>query len=113
MTLSPGTRLGPYEVSSLLGSGGMGAVYRAWDGRLGRDVAVKILPAGALADADAVQRFEREAKAVGALNHPAVVAVFDVGNHDGLHYVVSELLEGENLRKRLSGSPLPVRKALD
>ena len=113
MTLSPGTRLGPYEVSSLLGSGGMGAVYRAWDARLGRDVAVKVLPAGALADAEAVQRFEREAKAVGALNHPAVVAVFDVGDHDGLHYVVSELLEGENLRKRLNGSSLPVRKALD
>jgi serine/threonine protein kinase len=91
----------------------MGAVYRARDARLGRDVAVKVLPAGALADADAVLRFEREAKAVGALNHPAVVAVFDVGNHDGLHYVVSELLEGETLRKRLAGSSLSVRKALD
>jgi dipeptidyl aminopeptidase/acylaminoacyl peptidase len=91
----------------------MGAVYRAWDARLGRDVAVKVLPAGALADTDAVARFEREARAVGALNHAAVVAVFDVGDHDGLHYVVSELLEGETLRKRMAGSPLTVRKALD
>ena len=102
MTLAPGTRLGPYEIIDSIGAGGMGEVYRAHDARLGRDVAVKILPSIFLNDPDRLQRFEHEARAAGALNHPNILAVYDVGSIDGMPYVVSELLEGESLRLRLA-----------
>ena len=102
MSLAPGTRLGAYEILSLLGAGGMGEVYRAKDPRLGRDVAIKVLPAAFSADPDRLRRFEQEARAAAALNHPNILAVHDIGTHDGAPYIVSELLEGETLRKRLS-----------
>jgi eukaryotic-like serine/threonine-protein kinase len=102
MTLSAGTRLGPYEILGLVGAGGMGEVYRARDPRLGRDVAIKVLPSDVVTDPERLQRFEREARAVAALNHPNVLTVFDVGTHDGTPYVVTELLEGETLRELLS-----------
>ena len=101
MTLVAGTRLGPYEVVSLLGAGGMGEVYRARDGRLGRDVAIKVLHASFSADPDRLRRFEHEARAAGILNHPNITAVYDVGSHEGMAYVVTELLEGETLRQVL------------
>jgi len=112
MTLAAGARLGPYEIVSLLGSGGMGEVYRARDARLGRDVAIKVLPSLVVDDPDRLRRFEVEAKAAGALNHPNVLAVLDVGRHDGAPYVVSELLEGETLGERMRNA-LPLRKVLD
>src|SRR5437773_10298091 len=102
MPLTTGSRLGPYEILSLLGAGGMGEVYRARDPRLGRDVAIKVLPPSFSADADRVRRFEREARAAGALSHPNVTAIFDVGSHDGVPSVVSELLEGVVLRAALA-----------
>ena len=101
MTLAPGLRLGPYEILGQLGAGGMGEVYRAHDPRLARDVAIKVLPGELVQNHDRLRRFEREAKAAGALNHPNVLVIFDVGNDDGVPYVVSELLEGETLRRRL------------
>jgi eukaryotic-like serine/threonine-protein kinase len=113
MAVKPGARLGPYEVLSLLGAGGMGEVYRARDARLAREVAIKVLPEDSTADAERLQRFEQEAKAVGALNHPNLVAVFDTGAHEGTPFVVFELLEGETLRARLAGKALPPPKALD
>jgi len=113
MTLSAGTRLGPYEVVAPLGAGGMGEVYRATDPRLGREVAVKVLPATFSKDADRLKRFESEARAAGVLNHPGITAVYDFGMEDGAPYIVTELLEGETLRSRLSTGTLPVRKALD
>src|SRR5262245_2852893 len=113
MELRAGSQLGPYEILGSIGAGGMGEVYRARDPRLGRDVAVKVLPGSALQELDRLRRFEQEAKAAGALNHPNVLAVYDVGAHDGAPFVVSELLEGETLRSRMGGSALPVRKALD
>src|SRR5512133_2906966 len=100
MSLQPGVHLGPYEVLARLGAGGMGEGYRARDTRLGRDVAVKVLPDALRADPDRLRRFEQEARAASALNHPNLLAVFDVGTHDGVFYVVSELLEGETLRER-------------
>src|SRR5512136_188755 len=99
MTLPAGARLGPYEVLDLLGVGGMGEVYRARDPRLGRDVAVKILPSEVGADPERLRRFEQEARAVAALNHPNILTVFDVGAHEGTPYVVMELLQGETLRE--------------
>src|SRR4030095_13164586 len=113
MPVIEGTRLGPYEILSPLGSGGMGEVYRARDKRLGRDVAVKVLPANFSTDRDRLQRFQQEACAAGALNHPNILSIHDIGTHDGAPYVVSELLEGETLRKRLSGTTLPQRRAID
>ncbi|HUL74072.1 MAG TPA: protein kinase [Vicinamibacterales bacterium] len=113
MSLAAGTRLGPYEIVAPLGAGGMGEVYRAHDSRLGREVAVKVLPASFAADADRLRRFEQEARAIGALNHANIVAVYDIGTHDGAPYVVSELLDGETLRTRVGDSPLPRRKAID
>lgn len=107
MSLTPGTNLGPYRIASLLGSGGMGEVYRAKDTRLGRDVAVKILPASFAADADRRARFEREAQAIASLSHPNVVAIFDTGIQESQAYVVMELLTGQTLRQRLSGSSSP------
>jgi serine/threonine protein kinase len=109
----PGSRFGPYEIAALIGSGGMGEVYRARDPRLGRDVALKILPSAFSADPDRLRRFEQEARATAALNHPNILAVFDVGAHEEQPYVVSELLEGQTLRERMKGGPLPVRKAID
>ncbi len=113
MPLTPGSRLGPYEILSAIGAGGMGEVYRAKDPRLGRDVAIKVLPPTFSADADRLRRFEQEAKAAGVLNHPNVTAVYDIGQHDGAPYVVQELLEGETLRSVLSGGKLSSRKAID
>jgi Protein kinase domain len=98
MALPSGTRMGPYELVAPLGAGGMGEVYRARDERLARDVAIKVLPSGLTSDPERLQRFEREAKAAGALNHPHILAVHDVGRHDGSPYVVSELLVGQTLR---------------
>ena len=113
MALALGTKLGPYEIQAPLGAGGMGEVYRARDTRLGRDVAIKILPPQFSSDPLRKQRFEQEAKAAGLLNHPNITAVHDIGVHEGAPYIVTELLEGETLRERLAGGPLPQRKALD
>src|SRR6266700_1722219 len=96
-----GTKLGRYEIRSQLGAGGMGEVYRARDEKLNRDVAIKVLPATYSQDADRLRRFEQEAQAAGALNHPNILAVHDVGTHEDAPYVVSELLEGESLKERL------------
>ncbi len=113
MALSAGTRLGPYEILALLGAGGMGEVWRAKDPRLGRDVAIKVLPASFSADADRLRRFEQEARAAGVLNHPNVTIVYDIGQHDGAPYVVQELLEGETLRLGLARGRFSPRKAID
>ena len=113
MTLQPGDRLGPYEVRSALGAGGMGEVYRAHDSRLRREVAVKVLVASATADPDRLRRFELEACAAGALNHPNVLVVFDVGAHDGTPYVVSELLEGHTLREAIRAGALTPARAVE
>jgi len=110
--VTPGTRLGPYEIVALLGAGGMGEVYRARDTRLGRDVAIKVLPAEFASDPDRLRRFEQEARAIAALNHPNILAIHDIGTHEGAPYIVTELLEGESLREKLTGSPLPPRKVL-
>jgi Tol biopolymer transport system component len=107
------SQLGPYRITAPLGAGGMGEVYRATDSRLGRDVAIKVLPADVSADAERLRRFEQEARATGALNHPNILSIFDVGHHDGKPYLVAELLEGETLRERLGTSKLPMRKAVD
>jgi serine/threonine protein kinase/Tol biopolymer transport system component len=103
MPLSPGTRLGAYQIVAAIGAGGMGEVYRAHDSRLGRDVAIKVLPSPLSGDPASLARFEREARAIGALNHPNIVNVFDVGTDGGVSYVVMELVEGETLRARLQG----------
>ena len=113
MPLTSGVHLGPYEIFSLLGAGGMGEVYRGRDPRLGRDVAIKVLPANASADPGRLQRFEQEARAAAALNHPNILAVYDVGVYDGVPYIVSELLEGQTLRERVISGPIPIRTALD
>src|SRR5262245_17893723 len=107
------SEIGPYRVLSKLGEGGMGEVYRARDARLGRDVAIKVLPPAFAADPDRRARFEREAQAVAALSHPNIVAIFDTGIHDGQIYVVMELLAGHTLRERLAAGPLPARKAVE
>jgi eukaryotic-like serine/threonine-protein kinase len=112
MTISPGSRFGPYEILAPIGAGGMGEVYRAKDPRLGRDVAIKVLPASFSADADRLRRFEQEARAAGILNHPNITAVLDIGEHEGAPYVVQELLEGETLRQALAGG-LSARKSID
>jgi Tol biopolymer transport system component len=113
MALTSGTKLGPYEIIDLLGAGGMGEVYRARDSRLKREVAIKVLPQALSLDADRLRRFEQEALATAALNHPNILAVFDIGTSEGSPYVVSELLEGETLRERLRSGSIAVRKALD
>ena len=112
MALTSGTRLGPYEILSPLGVGGMGEVYRARDTRLGRDVALKVLPGAFAHDAERRARFEREARAVAALNHPNILAIYDIGSYQGVPFLVTELLEGESLREGLSAGSLPLRKAL-
>src|SRR5688572_16175740 len=111
-TLEAGAQVGPYEVVGLLGAGGMGEVYRARDPRLGRDVAIKVLPSSREGPEQA-QRLEREARAAGALNHPNIVAVYDVGTRGENPYVVTELLEGETLRERLRRGRLATRKAIE
>ncbi len=113
MPLNAGTRVGPYEVLALLGAGGMGEVYRARDERLKRDVAVKVLPASFAQDPERLRRFEQEAQSAGGLNHPNITSVYELGAFEGSPYIVTELLEGETLRARLSGGALPVRKATD
>jgi Tol biopolymer transport system component len=112
MSTGPGTQIDRYEIAALLGKGAMGEVYRARDTRLEREVAVKILPAAFSSDPDRLRRFDQEARAAGALNHPNVVAVYDVGTQDGTPYVVSELLEGETLRDLLDRGALPLRKVM-
>ena len=113
LPLLPGTRLGPYEILAPLGAGGMGEVYRARDSRLGRDVAIKVLPETFAADADRLRRFEQEARAAGVLNHPNITAVYDVGRHEGAEYVVQELLEGRTLRAILEEGMLSPRRAVE
>src|SRR5258705_10577100 len=113
MTLSAGTKLGPYEILGPIGAGGMGEVYRARDAKVDREVAVKVLPSQLTANADALARFEREAKAVAALSHPNILAIHDFGTHDGVSYAVTELLEGETLRGKLDGSTVTQRQAVD
>jgi len=108
-----GTRLGRYEIRSKIGEGGMGEVYRARDEKLNRDVAIKILPGAFSQDQERLLRFEQEAQAAGALNHPNILSVYDVNTHDGTVYVVSELLEGESLRDRIAGAMLSQRKAIE
>jgi len=110
--LSSGTKLGPYEVQSALGAGGMGEVYRARDTRLGRDVAIKILPSHLSSDAEARQRFEREAKTVSGLNHPNICTLHDIGRQDGVDFIVMEYLDGESLEQRLKKGPLPLGEML-
>ena len=113
MTISPGTLVGPFEVIDLLGAGGMGAVYRAYDPRLRRDVAIKVLPAAFARESDRLQRFEREALAVARVTHPNIVAIYDVGTYEGAPYLVTELLEGGTLREKLNGRALPLATAVD
>ncbi len=113
VTLAAGTKLGEYEVKSLVGSGGMGEVYRARDSRLGRDVAIKVLPSSLSADPDRLRRFEQEARAAAALNHPNILAVHQMGTHEGAPYLVSELLEGETLREQIKLGRIVVRRAID
>jgi serine/threonine protein kinase len=113
MILAAGTKLGRYEIRSKLGEGGMGEVYRARDEKLNRDVAIKVLPTQLSQDDDRLRRFQQEAQAAGSLNHPNILGVFDVGTHNGFTYLVTELLEGEELRERLNRGPLPQHKAID
>ncbi len=113
MQVAPGTRLGPYEILAPLGAGGMGEVYRARDTRLDRTVAIKILPTAFASDAERLQRFEQEARAIAALNHPNILAIHDVGSYNGCPYLVSEFLEGTTLHHRLNEGALSPRKATE
>jgi serine/threonine protein kinase len=113
MPVAAGEKFGPYEVQGHIGEGGMGEVYRARDTRLSRSVAIKVLPQAIANDPDHMRRFEQEARTVAALNHPNILAVYDVGVQDGTPYLVTELLEGETLRERLDRGPVPVRKAVE
>jgi serine/threonine protein kinase len=112
-TLSPGTKLGNFEILELIGRGGMGEVYRACDSRLKRDVAIKVLPAGLARDPDRIARFEREARAAGALNHPNIVAVHDIGRDEGVYWIATELVAGESLAKAIERGPMTVPKVLE
>src|SRR5690349_19006336 len=113
MSLSPGTKLGPYEIQALLGTGGMGEVYRARDTRLERVVAIKVLPSGLTSDCDLKQRLDREARAISSLNHPHICALYDIGMQDGIDFLVMEYLEGETLADRLQKGALAIEKVLD
>src|SRR5262245_59724402 len=113
MNLTTDKQLGPYEILSPLGAGGMGEVWRARDTRLNREVAIKVLPASLTRDADRLRRFEQEARATSVLNHPNILTVYDIGGHEGTPFIVAELLEGEELRKQLNIGALPVRAAID
>jgi len=110
--LPAGSTLSHYRIVSKIGAGGMGEVYCARDMKLGRDVAIKVLPAAFSDDSERLRRFEQEAQAAGALNHPNILVIFHIGTHEGAPYIVSELLEGETLRDRMAGAALPQRKAL-
>ena len=113
MALTAGHRLGPYQIEGMLGVGGMGEVYRARDPRLGRNVAIKVSSTAFSADVDRLHRFEQEARAAAALNHPNILAVYDIGTHAEAPFIVSELLEGQTLRDRLNSGPVAVRKAIE
>ena len=113
MRLAAGTRVGPYEIIAALGAGAMGEVYRARDERLGRDVAIKVLSEWAAADSEMLRRFELEARAAGSITHPGIVCIHDIGQADGGPFIVTELLEGENLRERLRRGPLTLSSAID
>ena len=112
MGLSPGTRLGPYEIVSPIGVGGMGEVYRARDPRLGRDVAIKVLPAAAALDPDRPARFDREARLLASLNHPHIATLHGVEHSDGVRGLVLELVEGDTLADVVARGPVPVREAV-
>jgi eukaryotic-like serine/threonine-protein kinase len=112
MALTSGTKLGPYEIQSPLGAGGMGEVYRARDRRLERTVAVKVLPSHLSDNSEAKQRFDREARAISSLNHPNICTLYDVGHQNGIDYLVMEFLEGETLADRLARGPLPPEQVL-
>ena len=113
MPLLPGSRLGPYEIGTLLGAGGMGEVYRARDPRLDRTVAIKILPAELSADADHLRRFEREARSASALNHPNIVTIYELAQDGSTHFIAMELIEGQTLRQVLAAGSLPIRKIIE
>src|SRR5450759_3330305 len=113
MPLAPGTILGQYEIRAPLGAGGMGEVYRAHDTRLDREVAIKVLPESLTADPDRLRSFQQEARAAAALNDPNLLALYPMEPHDGVSYMVSELLDGETLRERLKRGQIPLRKAID
>src|SRR5215472_3653371 len=113
MALSPGTILGQYEIRAPLGAGGMGEVYRAHDTRLDREVAIKVLPESLTSDRERLRRFEQEARSTAALNHPNILAVYQMATDNGISYLVEELLEGETLRERLRRGPIPLRKAIE
>jgi serine/threonine protein kinase len=112
MALSAGSSVGPYEILSPLGAGGMGEVYRARDTRLGRTVAIKVLPAHVAADPDRRQRFQREARAISGLNHPHICTLHDIGHHNGIDFLDMEYVDGETLAARLATGPLPIAQAL-
>ncbi|HTO86390.1 MAG TPA: protein kinase [Thermoanaerobaculia bacterium] len=113
MAIRPGTRLGPYEIVSALGAGAMGEVYRAKDGRLGREAAIKVLPAAYSSDRESLRRFEHEARAASALNHPNIVTVYDIGSAESVSYIAMELVEGRSLQELLASGPMPLRKTLE
>ena len=113
MTILSATKVGRFEIRSKIGEGGMGEVYRARDEKLNRDVAIKVLPSTLSQDEDRLRRFKQEAQAAGALNHPNILAVYDVGTHDDAPYVVSELLEGESLKQRLHNGSISQRTAIE
>src|SRR5262245_43542373 len=112
MALTAGTRLGPYGLISPLGAGGMGEVWRARDSRLGRDVAIKVLPEAVASDPSRLHRFEKEARSASALNHPNIVTVYDIGSADAVSYIAMELVEGKTLRELFFSGTLPLRKLL-
>src|SRR5256885_9729035 len=116
MTIARGDTLGPYEILAQIGAGGMGEVWRARDQRIGRDVAIKVLPDAYAPGDERLSRFEQEARAAGALNHPGLVTIFDVGTMNGSPYIVMELLQGETLRDAIGeapSAPLPLRRTID
>src|SRR5512135_1932457 len=114
MTVVAGSRLGPYEIVAPLGAGGMGEVYRARDAKLGREIAIKVLPSSVAEDRDRRLRFEQEARSASALNHPNILTIYDIGEADGTVYIAMELVEGRTLRELVaSGEPLPTRRLLD
>ena len=112
MRLQPGTRLGHFEITSLLGSGGMGEVYRAKDHKLGRDVAIKVLREELASDPERLRRFEQEARSASALNHPNIITIYDIGQHESTPYIAMEFVEGKTLRDILSEGPLLTKKLL-